>query len=107
MALTVDSSGTTTTDATLQSLATSTTSGVFQAVFDLHNQANGDIIELYVYTKTLTGSTTALAFHAVYGHIQAEPVKVTPPITSPFSITIKMKRTDGANFDVDWSLNRL
>jgi hypothetical protein len=105
--ITVASSGSTATDGTVQSLATSTTASWYQCVWDLSTLANGDIIELWVYTKTLTGSTTAVAFHAVYAHAQAEPVKVSPMIGSPFSITMKMKLTDGSNKTIDWSLNRV
>lgn len=107
MAVTVADSGTDATDGTLQTLATETTNGVYQAVVDLSNIANGDIIELTVQTKTLTGSSYATVFHAVYGHAMAEPVKCTPPITVPFGIKLLMKLTNGTNRNIDWSLNRL
>jgi hypothetical protein len=107
MSLTVASSGTTATDGTLQTLATETTAGVYSVEFNLVNIANGDIIELTVQTKTLTGSSYGTVFHAVYGHAQAEVIKVSPPITVPFGIKVLMKLTDGTNRDIYWSVNRL
>jgi hypothetical protein len=104
---TVETSGSTLTDGTLQTLATSTTLGAFQVMWDLSVLQNGDIVELHVLAKTLTGSTAATVFHGVFGHAQAEPVKVTPMILSPFQLIVKMKLTDGTNRTIDWSLNRI
>lgn len=103
---TVDSSGTTNTDGTTQTLATDTNAGWIQAMLDTSLLANGDSLQILVQVKTLTGSTYATVFDSIYSNIQAEPVKVTPTLYSPFGFKLQMKLVAGTNRNIDWSVNR-
>jgi hypothetical protein len=104
----IEASGTlsSTVGSSEETLATTTTSGWYQAVWNLQNMANGDIVELYVYAKVLTGDTAQLVFYGAYRDVQAEKVKVTGLISSPFQLIMKMKHSAGTTRNFPWSLNR-
>lgn len=57
MSWTQDSLGPTTTDGTLQTLATPTTNASYVLRLDTTNMVNGDEIVITVLSKTLTGSS--------------------------------------------------
>ncbi|MCI0558752.1 MAG: hypothetical protein MN733_09670 [Nitrososphaera sp.] len=86
-------------------LASSTNNGVFQVAVDTENLANGDVLEIKIYTKVLAGSTKHLVFHAIYAHAQAELVKISPPIMSPnyFEATLTLT---GTTRTFDWAIMR-
>lgn len=109
MTWTVDSSGTTTltgsgTEDVLVSGSTTNATYVFKAA--LNNMANGDIVEIRVYTKALTGSTLAVCFKASYANIPVTKVSISPPIASDFSIKVSMTQQAGTGRSVEWSLLR-
>lgn len=108
MAITVDSSGTLTTDATLQQLAAPTTSGNYVLWFDTTNLLNGEEIEVYVKRKVLTGGTIRTTSIIRYIHAQTdEPVKSTIPFVLPYGGTFHIKRIDGGSArNIDWSIER-
>jgi len=113
---TVESSGTqTATVGTEHTLATITTSRTLILRVKTNNLADGatpDIVELKVYAKVLTGDTTppdatVLAYAATYVGKQAETVKCSIPITSPFSAAFTLKQTQGTGRAFAWSVESI
>ena len=62
-------------------MAANTTSGVFVCMTDLNPMANGDVVELRIYTR-INAQTERLAYYAVYAHAQAQPNKYSVPVPS-------------------------
>jgi hypothetical protein len=84
--------------------ATTNATYVFKA--DLTNMVNGDIIECRIYTKALTGSTLHLAWKGAWSNAQINPIKISPPIASDFSVKVTMTQQAGTGRAVDWALLR-
>ena len=51
-----------------------TTTGTYVLAVDTVNMDDGDTLELWIETKVLAGSTSALAYYAAYANAQAEKV---------------------------------
>jgi hypothetical protein len=109
LAWTLDSSGTqTAVISTEHTLATSTTNGTFQFITRLNNLALGDIVELRLYTITLTGGTLEVCFLGVYGpSLPVAIVSVSPPMASDISLRCTLKQTAGTGRNFDWKLLRI
>jgi hypothetical protein len=108
MAVTVDSSGddtSITAGGGATSLGSSTTAGVFQLVLDTNNLANGDVLEVNVYDKVLSGSTARVVFNAVYANAQGEKIKVSPPIMVSHYFEVQLTLT-GSTRTFDWEFRR-
>lgn len=105
MALSVVTSGTLTSDGTEQTLTTQTSVKRFQVMIDLSAMVNGDKVEIKIKTKTLTGSTAAIAYYELFSDIPSNPVFVSPELTSYFSYAVTLKRVVGSNHDFAWSVN--
>lgn len=114
MAVAVVSSGTVTTDGTEQTLATSTTGKTYVLTVSFgpastsggasDDHANGDIIELSLKTKVLSGSTEYTAYQRTYAHAQAEPNVYSVPVPANQSCKATIKKVSGSNRKYDWAL---
>jgi hypothetical protein len=105
MSWTVAASGTQAASiGTEHALATDTTNTTFAGKWDLSNMVNGDIVELRMYTKVLTGSGLVCCFAAFFAHVQAAPAIIAPPVPSDFSCKLTLKQTAGTGRNFDWSL---
>jgi hypothetical protein len=111
MAIAVISSGTqAATVSTEHTLATSTTGKTYVLVVSLGTPvtgtafANGDEIELRIYTKVLSGSTETLAYLAAYANLQSAPVKYSVPVPANISCKATLKQTAGTGRSYDWAL---
>lgn len=109
MSWTQDSLGPTTTDGTLQTLATPTTNASYVFRIDTTNMVNGDEIVITVLSKTLTGSSALGQQIARYIHAQDsnEVIKELGPFTMHFGGTFKLQRVAGSDHAYDWSLERI
>lgn len=108
MAMAVNASGTVTTDGTSQSLATPSTSNVYVFDIDTTNLAAGDVIEVRVQKKVLTGGTIHTLWRATIGPSpRSEVVVSSPPVSAPFGVTVLVQRVAGADHAYDWSLMTL
>lgn len=108
MALTEISSGTyTTTDATETQVVDITSAGVYTFEIDTNNMVNGDLIELRIYTKVLSGGTRRVAWTATYQNVQGAPNKYSVPVPAmrEFRVTLKNTTwTGGQNRDFPWTV---
>ena len=91
---------TSTTETTLD--AAQTVDGNYVLKLDLHNMVNGQELEVRIYDKVKTASAEAVVYYGFYAHVQAEPVVVSIPVPSTESWKATIKKTAGANLDVDW-----
>src|ERR1051326_3306240 len=104
----VESSGTQTatisTEHTL--VAAATTNATYVLKVDLVNLANGDVVELRIYTKVLTGGALDLVWKGTYSQAQFILVAQSPFVPSDFSIKATLKQTAGTGRNFDWPLLR-
>jgi hypothetical protein len=101
---TLSASGTTTTDGTEQSLSSQTAGGTYIFGIDTNLMVNGDVIELRIYTKILSGSTKRVVYVATYTNIQGEPNKYSPPVLIDNYVEVTLKRASGSDHAYDWEL---
>jgi len=106
MSWTVSSSGTQTADGSEDALVTDTTNATYSLLVDLTNMANGDVVELRVYTKVLPGGSLDLAWKATYGNAPMVKVAQSPFVPSDQSIQVTLKQIAGINRNYDWKLLR-
>lgn len=92
---------------TEHTLATEATAGVYVLMVDLSNLVNGDVVELRLKTRVLTGDTSLQLWTAVYANVQADVLCVSLPVASPFEIIATLKQTAGTARNFKWSLNSL
>lgn len=78
--------------------------GTFILAVNTTNLANGDVLELRAKTKVLTGGSEAVYILATYAHAQSEPVKMSIPIPSLYSLTFTLKQTAGTGRAFEWNI---
>jgi hypothetical protein len=109
MAPVVETSGTQT--AVISTEHTLSAPSVAQTRFltvNLKNMAAGDIVELRVYDKTLTGDTitvgsaTTMLYLATYQGPVSQPVVQSPFIPVAYAATFTLKQTSGTGRSYDW-----
>lgn len=105
----LDSSGTqTAVISTEHTLSTATTNATYSAAVRLNNLALGDIVELRLYTITLSGGTLEVCWKATFGPaLPVALVAVSPAIASDQSLRLTLKQTAGTGRAFDWKLLRI
>lgn len=78
--------------------------GIYCLLVDMSNLSLGDTIELTVEIRV--GSMTSLvqAYYQSYAHVQADPAKISVPITMPYGGTFSLKQIAGTGRIFPWSL---
>lgn len=105
MAATTSSGTQSCTVTTEHSLATTTTAGVFVGMWNLTNAVAGDVFEVYIKTKVLTGDTAEIIYYAVYGNSLGDiPIIASPPVVSMHSLSMFVKQAAGTSRNVPWAL---
>lgn len=90
---------------TEHSLSTQTTAATYVLMVNLTNLVNGDIVELRLKTKVLTGDTAEEIYGPTYQNDQgSKPIVASPPVVSMFSIEATLKQTAGTARSFAWSL---
>jgi len=72
----------------------------FVLTVNTKNLVNGETVWLRVYAKVETADATPptavlLVSSAIYKHIQGQPVKISPPIPSAYSIAFTLRQDGG------------
>jgi Flp pilus assembly protein TadG len=90
-------------------LATDTNNGTFVLEVDTSNIINGDLVEIRIYTITLSGGTLTQAWKGTYQHAQINNHKISPPIASDQSIkcTVKLLAVVSGTRTFDWKMLRI
>jgi len=88
-------------------LAADTNNGTFVLEVDAHNMAMGDLVEIRVYTITLSGGATLQAWKGTYQHTQINAKKIAPPVASDQSITCTVKQLAGTGRAFAWKMLRI
>ena len=90
---------------TEHTLSNQTTVGFYQLSVNLTNMVNGDVVELRIKSKTLTGDTEEEVYSTIYSHDQGTcPIALSPPLPVLFSVTATLKQTAGAVHAYPWNL---
>lgn len=110
MAWTVDSSGTKTATAsgTEDTLVDNTSPGgnTFTLYTDMSNLANGDIVELRIYVKILTGGTLRVAWVQSYTNAQGSDnaIAMSIPVIGFWNIKFTLTVTTSTSRDFPWEV---
>ena len=109
MAVTENTSGSTTTDGTEQTLATITAAGNYQFRIDLGNMVKADAIEVRIKTEARSADATAyVLYFAAYANAQGADARIaeTPWVAIPASsqYIVTLKRTAGTDRAYAWSI---
>ncbi len=109
MSWTLSDSGTTSalTVGTEVTLATDTNNGTFVLEVDTSALALGDLLEIRIYTITLTGGSLVQAWKGTYQHGQINNHKVSPPVASDQSIRCTLKQVAGTGRAFPWKMLRV
>ena len=102
-------SGTTSalTIGTETTLATDTNNGTFVLEVDSSNLALGDLLELRVYTVTLSAGSSVQAWKATYQNAQINNHKISPPVATDQSIKCTIKQVAGTGRTFAWKMLRI
>lgn len=88
-------------------LATDTNNGTFVLEVDTSNMVLGDLLEIRIYTITLSGGTLTQSWKATYQHTQINNHKISPPVASDQSIKCTLKQTAGTGRTFAWKMLRI
>lgn len=97
----------TATVTTEHTLATITTVGTFLLNVDTSNMVNGDVLELRAKKKVLTGGSAAVVAISSFSNVQADPVKISIPFVSLYSLAFTLKQTAGTSRNFDWNVEQI
>jgi hypothetical protein len=108
MSWTLSSSGTPTLSIGSETtLVTDTNNATFVLEVDVTNMVNGDLLEIRIYTVTLSGGALTQAWKGTYQHNQVNDHKISPPIASDQSLKCTLKQTAGTGRAFPWKLLRI
>ena len=92
---------------TVHTLATVTAGKTYVLVVDLANLAGGDIVEIEIWTKVLSGDSSQLAYKAVYAHAQVIKNVYSVPVPANIEFVAKLQQTDGTGRSFKWAILNL
>lgn len=87
---------------TKHELTASTSSATFVFAVDTANLALGDELELYVDIACESGGTRRQYLYNVFAHQQADPAKVSVPVSAPYGYACHLKQTAGTGRAFPW-----
>jgi hypothetical protein len=85
-------------------LATDTTNKTYVLVVDASAMAIGDVLELRIFTKVLTGGAEQLAYSVAYWGAQSEDIKYSPPVPADISCRVTLTQPAGTARAYPWKL---
>lgn len=95
---------------TTHTLHTDTDNKTFILKVDANNMTNGDSsnaadeLDLIIETKVLTGGTSRIVYQRHFFGTQSEPILISCPVPSNYSIAFKLKQTAGVGRDFPWEV---
>ena len=110
MSITVVGSGTQTAVInTEHSLYSDTVSGTFVFRVNLVNMAAGDLLELRMKSKVLSGDTLAVVYKYSFYNAAAVDniIQQSVPVVSDIGVTCTLKQTQGTGRSFTWSVLQL
>jgi len=87
-------------------LATDNNNGTFVLEVDTSNLANGDVLEIRIYTVTLGGGSLIQAWKGTYQHAQINNHKISPFVASDQSMRATLNQTVGTGRTYAWKILR-
>lgn len=85
-------------------LATDTANKTYVLVVDTAAMGAGDVLELRLYTKALSGGAEGLAYTVSYWGVQSDPLKYSPPVPADISIKATLLQPAGTARAYPWKL---
>lgn len=89
---------------TEHTLATVTSVKTLTLNVDTTNMVAGDLLELRIKYKSLTGGASTLYKLQAYQHSQASPQKISDPIPSDIETVFTLKQTAGTGRAFPWKV---
>lgn len=110
MAVTVteDTTNTTTTDGTEQTLFTQETGGIYQFIADVDDMAAADYLEIREYISAINTATMRQLGPTITVRWDSNIIELLPrAVVANSSYRVTIKRAAGADFDVVWALKEV
>lgn len=105
MTVASESTGTQTATVTTEHTLVSPSSAKTRVLLvDLSNMVAGDILELRINAKIVTGGTARLAYIATFSGVAGEPAVPSVPVPMPWGGSFTLKQTAGTSRNYDWSV---
>lgn len=111
MAVSAYASGTqTATIGTEHFVSSPSVAGVFTLHLDTSNMAGGDLLEVRIYQKILSGGTERVVFYAIFAGAQTadNAIQVSVPIANDLAtsnaLRFSIKQTAGTGRDYAWKV---
>lgn len=91
---------------TEHTLATITSAGTYQLAVELTNMVADDELELRIYVKGRSASTSRVAFIASYANAPGSDaaVAISPPVGTPHEFKATLKQTAGTSRNFVWAI---
>lgn len=84
-----------------------TDAGTYVMHVNTANMVNGDTLVLRVYAKCVSAGSEVLAYMETFAHVQAQPLKISPPIRSEYSCKFTLNQDAGTSRNFEWAILRL
>lgn len=84
--------------------STITAAGTYVLVVDTNAMVNGDELLLEIETKAKSGSTSRVAYSALYSNVQAEKNKYSVPVPVTDEIKFYLTQGVGTGRAYDWNI---
>ena len=105
MTLVQTNSGTqTATIGTTHTLATPTAGKTYVLFVDLTNLAAGDVLDIFLQGKVLTGSTLKNVYSPTFAGPQSDPYFMSVPVPAVNGVQFQLMQTAGTGRSFDWSV---
>lgn len=88
----------------IQLAAADTSNKTYVLVVDAAAMILGDILELRVFTKALSGGAEGLAYAVVYQNVQSDPLKYSPPVPADISFRATLCQPAGTAQAFPWKI---
>jgi hypothetical protein len=90
------------------SLQSITTDGIYQAVLDLSEMANGDVFELRIKEKARSGDTQRIVYLMNFANAQtSQPNAATPSLILMHGWDITIIKISGTDRAIPWSIRQV
>ena len=87
-------------------LATDTTTGVYQVFIDFANMVSGDEYNIVIWEKVISGGSKKAIYSAVLEGVQGSPF-VTPTLILMTGWDVTVTKVSGTDTSISWSIRKV
>lgn len=88
-------------------LSSQTTAGIYQLFLDVSNLTANEEYRLRIYEKARTTTAQRVVDETIISGVQTSPIYVTPALLLKNGWTFTLKKNQGTNKIIDWSIRQV